>query len=249
MLNFLFTPFASTPATLHFDPDTPSQIEGFTLHYDARTLNVRVDEVEEAKSIEIEIDSFHNILGPHMVEVTKGRWVIEYCGLGRSTHSATVVDDRFLLFSALPSHDDAKAVLQLVDEIIRIHQRYTTMLKSLVDKHSHALWCEGKDESSSLHLHGRRGNVSVYKAHHMALVYIQSDDEPPLFEQYLAREFAPASKQNPDSSYVLSCGGQHFPGAQYVENEFYMFSFHFPEDEAQIRMLVDAVVDVVKVEI
>ena len=42
---------------------------------------------------------------------------------------------------------------------------------------------------------------------------------------------------------------QHFPGAQYVENEIYMFSFHFPEDEAQIRMLVDAVVDVIKVAI
>jgi carbonic anhydrase len=62
-------------------------------------------------------------------------------------------------------------------------------------------------------------------------------------------KFAHTSKQNPYSSYILSCGGQHFPSEQYVENEIYMFSFHFPADEAQIRMLVDAVVEVVKVAI
>jgi hypothetical protein len=62
-------------------------------------------------------------------------------------------------------------------------------------------------------------------------------------------KFVPASKQNPYSSYVLSCSGQHFPGAQYVENEIYMFSFYFPADEAQIRMLVDAVADVILLEI
>jgi hypothetical protein len=62
-------------------------------------------------------------------------------------------------------------------------------------------------------------------------------------------KFAPASKQHPYSSYVLSCGGQHFPGEQYVKNEIYMFSFHFPADEAQISMLVDAVADLIKVEI
>jgi hypothetical protein len=245
MLNALFTPFASTPATLHFDPDTPSQIEGFTLHYDARALNVRVEEVEDAKSIEIEIDSFHNIFGPHLVEVSKGRWAIE-CGLKRSAHSASIVDNRYLLFAALPTQDDAKAVLQLADRIIRTHQRYNTMLKAFVDRHGHALRCEWQDDSSSLHLHGGRGNVSVYFAHNMALVYLQSDDESRVFEQYLSREFAPASEQNPYSSYVLSCGGYSFPGAQYVENEVYMFAFHFPADEAQIRMLVDAVVEVVR---
>ena len=84
----------------------------------------------------------------------------------------------------------------------------------------------------------------MYNINNLVLVYLQSDNEPRIFEQYLSLEFAPS--QNPGASYVLSYDGKHFPGAEYVEDEIYMFCFRFPDDEAQIRMLVEAAVGVIK---
>lgn len=243
MLNALFLPFSSMPATIHYEPNSPSQLEGFTLHYDERKLNVRVDKVEEA--IEIEIDSFDGVFGPHMVQVAPGQWVIEF-GSERSTRTATVEENRYLLFAEIPTEDEAKEVLQLVDQIIRTNQRHRLMIKDFVDQYGKALRCVWQDDSSSLHIYGQHGNVSVYNINNLVLVYIQSDDEPRIFEPFLSREFAPAPEQDPYSSYVLSCNGKHFPGAEYVEDEIYMFCFHFPCDEAQIRMLVEAVVEVIK---
>jgi hypothetical protein len=241
MLNALFLPFAAMPATIQYDPQSPSKFEGFTLHYDERALNVRVGKA--GGSFEIEIQGFDGVFGPHMVEVTKGQWVIE-SGADCSMYTAVIADDRRLLFAEIPTEDEARKVLQLIDQIIRTRQRHARMIQGFVDLYGNALQCEWQHDTSSLHIHGRRGNVSVYNINNLVLVYLQSDNEPRIFEQYLSLEFAPS--QNPGASYVLSYDGKHFPGAEYVEDEIYMFCFRFPDDEAQIRMLVEAAVGVIK---
>jgi hypothetical protein len=245
MLNSLFLPFASTPATLHLDPGSPSIIEGFTLHYDAQKLNVRVDEANESKSIEIEIEAFETKFRPHMVEMAKDQWAIEF-GCDRSVHTASIVGGKSLLFAKIPNESEARAVLHLIDLIIRVNQRHSSMIKDFADRYGQALQCEWQEDSSSLHIYGQCGNVSVYNINNLVLVYIQSDDESRIFERYLSREFAPAHEKNPYASYVLSYDGKHFPGAEYVEDEIYMFCFRYPGDEAQIRMLMDTVVDIIK---
>ena len=245
MLNSLFTPFASTPATLHFDPNTPSQIEGFTLHYDARWLNVRVEKVRE--SIEIEIQGCHNAFGPHMFELAHGNYTIAL-GIDYTTHPATIVDDTNLLFAEIPTEDEAKKVLQLIDRIIQIYQRYIRMMQGF-EEYGKELQCEWQDDTASLHIDGRRGNVSVYNiasdTNAVILVYLQSDDDHCIFEQYMSHKSCLPPK-TPCVQYVFSYNGKHFSDAQYIENEVYMFIFRFPEKEAQIRMLVDAAVDVIK---
>ena len=245
MLNTLFTPFSSMPATTHHDPKSPSELKCFTLYYNEEKLNVRVEEADDSDQIEIEIEGFSCVFGPHLVGKEKNRWAIEF-GSDRSVHTASIVNDHYLLFDEIPNEGEAKEVLRLIDVIIAASQRHGLMLKYFVDTYREELRCEWHDETSSLHIYGRRGNVSVYNTSNQVLVYIQSDDEPCIFEQYLSREFGPTEEGTPYSSYVLSCDGGHFPGAEYVENEIYVFTFDFPCDEAQIRMLVDAVVDVIK---
>jgi hypothetical protein len=124
--------------------------------------------------------------------------------------------------------------------------RHKLMIDDFVDKYSDAFHCEWQDDQPSLHIYGRRGNVSVYNIDSLVLVYIQSDSKPFVFEQYLSREFAPKHKKDPHASYVLSHNGEHFPGAEYIEDEVYMFCFRFPDDETQIRLLVEAAVGVIK---
>ena len=245
MLNTLYQPFASMASTVHYGEKSPFEIDCFTLHYNEHKLNVRVEEADESNKIEIEIEAFSCVFGPHMVEKEKNRWAIEF-GPDRSVHTASIVGGHYLLFDEIPNEGEAKEVLRVIDVIIRANKRHMLMIKDFVAKYSEALRCQWHDETSSLHISGRRGNVSVYNTNNLALVYIQSDDEPCIFEQYLSREFGPTEEGNPYSSYVLSCDGGHFPGAEYVENEIYVFTFDFPCDEAQIRMLVDAVVDVIK---
>ena len=245
MLNTLFAPFSSMPATTHHDPKSPSELKCFTLFYNEEKLNVRVEEADDSDQIEIEIEGFSCVFGPHLVGKEKNRWAIEF-GSDRSVHTASIVNDHYLLFDEIPNEGEAKEVLRLIDLIIQANRRHGLMIKDFVDKYREALRCEWNDETSSLHIYGRRGNVSVYNTSNQVLVYIQSDNESRIFKQYLAREFAPTPEKDPSPSYVLSYDGKHFPGAEYVENEVYVFTFHFPCDEAQIRMLVDAVVDVIK---
>lgn len=243
MLNDLFLPFASMPATVHHHPKSPSILEGFTLHYDEKRLNVRVDETHSA--IEIEIESFHNFFGPHMVGAADNKWAIKF-GATRSALLASIVDDRWLLFAEIPTKKEARELLGLIDLIIRTNQQHRQMIRDLEDLYNEELVCEWQVDSSSLHVYGQRGNVSVYNVNNLVLVYIQSDDAPYIFERYLSPEFAPVGETDSLSSYVLSYDDKHFPGAEYVEDEIYMFCFHFPRDEAQIRMLVDTAVKIIK---
>ena len=245
MLNTLFIPFSSMPATTHHDPKSPSELKCFTLFYNEEKLNVRVEEADDSDKIEIEIEGFNCVFGPHMVGKEKNRWAIEF-GSDRSVHTASIVNDHYLLFDEIPNEGEAKEVLRLIDLIIQANKRHGLMIKDFVDKYREALRCEWHDETSSLHIYGRRGNVSVYNTSNQVLVYIQSDDESRIFKPYLAREFAPTPEKDPSPSYVLSYDGKHFPGAEYVEDEIYVFSFDLSCDEAQVRMLVDAVVDVLK---
>ena len=136
MLNALFLPFASMPATIHYE--APSEIEGFTLHYDEHKLNVRVDEAEESDTIEIEIEAYNAIFGPHLVGITKDRWAIEF-GSERSAHTATIVDGQYLLFTELPNEAEAKELLQLIDRIIRANQRHRLMINDFMDQYGEAL--------------------------------------------------------------------------------------------------------------
>jgi len=244
MLNDLFHPFASMPATIHYDPKTPSVIEGFTLHYDKKRLNVTVERIKGG-AIEIDIESFDNFFGPHLVGVASEKWAIEF-GEQRSVLLAVITKDRHLLFADIQTNDEAKQLLDLIDLIIKTNQHHRRMIEGFCEKYNSTLKCEWQEDSSSLHIYGCRGNVSVYNINNLVMVYIQSDSEPYVFEQYLSRPPPPPEMPFEATAYVLSYNKMHFGDAQCVEDEIYMFCFRFPQDEERICMLVDVAVEILK---
>jgi hypothetical protein len=245
MLSALYLPFASMPSAMYYDARSPSQLNGFTLNYYKPRLNVTVGKSDESNTFEIKIEAFDGVFRQHMAETSTNKWAIKF-GHERSVNTASIVDGQHLLFAEITNEGEAKELLRLIDLIVRVNQRHSLMIQDFVGQYGEALQCEWQDDTSSLHIHGRRGNVSVYDTSNLVLVYIQSDDKHCIFERYLRREFSPAPEQDPCSSCVLSYDGGHFPGAEHIEDEIYMFSFHFPCDEAQIRMLVDAAVNIIK---
>ena len=188
-----------------------------------------------ARQGEVEIESYSIFLGPHMVGTGPGEWALEL-GRQRTKHAATVIDEKTLRFSNIPCEEDANELIGLIDAIIKMNEQRVRMLEDFTAQFTGVF----KPETSSLHIDGAHGNVSLYNINDLLIVYLQSDDEPPLFEPFLAPEFGPVNETD-DPSYVLSCDGQTFPGAQYVEDEIYQFCFRYPRDEAQIRMLVPVV--------
>ena len=205
---------------------------------------IRVIARQTQSAIEVDIESYGIFFGPHMKGIGSGLWVLE---LGKQETKYTAVrinGESDLRFSNIASMDDANELIRFIDTIITINQQRVRMIDAFTTQFT-GLEFDSDHANSSFTMCGRRGSVSIHNISDLLIVYLQSYEEPLLFEPFMKREFGPINETD-GPSYVLSYEGQIFPGATYVEDEIYDFCFRYPHDEAQIRILVSAVAEILR---
>jgi hypothetical protein len=183
-------------------------------------------------------------------DYSKGRCALVY-KKQRTQYTADVVDENTLIFRDIPSKEDAQAVIDLVDAIIR-RERISIQLRlgltdillemeSPLTKRALKFDTEkGPHDTDALTVRGARGNISLHFNRFTAMVFFQSKvpeaegDPPHLFEALMKHKYEDID-WNGGQTNVLVFEGREYPNVEYSEGGVYEFSFEFPERHDAVR--------------
>lgn len=130
--------------------------------------------------------------------------------------------------------------MDIIDAIIR-HER---IRHDLMNELSDAIREMGDDkleikteyDESDAFAFGSKSDVSPYNRGDLAIVYLQSNVLPHLFENFM------------ETNNVIVFEEKEYPGVDYVEDGMYKYEFNFPEDVEKIRGHVLMLVKILLIE-